>query len=142
MDLTGFEPAPATLTGCRASLTPQAHAYDGSGEKCELHVYPSHPGAQIPKVVPTDRFRGRLHHPARHLVHPPRPGHHPASLRVSFSPQRKGHKCETYLEARHSLLRINKQTTGKIFRLTRLSVVSYSRALGHLRRGWLMTISI
>src|SRR6478672_5116894 len=30
MDLAGFEPAPATLTGCRAPATPQAHAAKAS----------------------------------------------------------------------------------------------------------------
>ena len=65
MDLTGFEPAPATLTGCCASVTPQAHACNGNDETCELHVQPSHPGARIPKMVLASRFRRRLHHPAR-----------------------------------------------------------------------------
>ena len=49
MDLTGFEPAPATLTGCRASVTPQAHACNGNGETWVLHVHPSHRSPGIPE---------------------------------------------------------------------------------------------
>jgi hypothetical protein len=50
MDLTGFGPAPATLTGCRASVTPQAHACNGNGETCVLHVHPSRRSPGIPEM--------------------------------------------------------------------------------------------
>src|SRR6185312_633056 len=50
MDLTGLEPAPATLAGCCASATPQAHACNGNDETCELHVHPSHRSPGIPEM--------------------------------------------------------------------------------------------
>src|SRR5450432_831038 len=37
MDLAGFEPAPATLTGCCASVTPQAHALKPNPAKKPWH---------------------------------------------------------------------------------------------------------
>ena len=41
MDLTGFEPAPATLTGCCASATPQAHrsGYAQANANCTCNLY-------------------------------------------------------------------------------------------------------
>jgi hypothetical protein len=68
VDLTGFEPAPATLTGCCASITPQAHGYDGNGESCELHVHPSHPGPRIPEIALASRSHRPRCHPERRAL--------------------------------------------------------------------------
>lgn len=42
MDLAGFEPAPATLTECRAPITPQAHASQGTDAVAGSHGHLSH----------------------------------------------------------------------------------------------------